>query len=43
MKRKRQLEEEQLKFWGLYRWGIALAVIGSICAIINSVCAIVKH
>jgi hypothetical protein len=43
LNRKRQLEEEQLHFWGLYKWGIGLAVVGSVCAIINAVCAILKH
>ncbi|MBN2021457.1 MAG: hypothetical protein JW809_01565 [Pirellulales bacterium] len=39
LRRKRQLEEEQLRFWSRYKWAaiatIALAATTSACAIIN--------
>jgi hypothetical protein len=37
--RKRELEEEQLRFWTRYKWAaiatIALTVVTSVCAVIN--------
>lgn len=39
LQRKRQLDEEQLRFWKLYKWAavatLGLAVVTSVCAVIN--------
>ncbi len=40
LKRKRRLEEEQLRFWKLYKWAavatIALTILTSICAVCST-------